>query len=57
MDKAQNELKGKIVTLKQDGWSDIHNTPVIANVLSTGESCYFLSAINSGSNIKSAIIV
>ncbi|KYQ49757.1 hypothetical protein ALC60_11159 [Trachymyrmex zeteki] len=54
MDKAQNELKGKIVTLKQDGWSDIHNTPVIANVLSTGESCYFLSAINSGSNIKSA---
>jgi len=32
-DEAQTELKGKTVTLMQDGWSDIHNTPVIANVV------------------------
>lgn len=37
----------------QDGWSNVHNTPVIANVLSTGKSSYFLSEIDSGSNIKS----
>jgi len=38
----------------QDGWSDVHNTPIIANVLSTGESSYFLSTIDSGCNVKSA---
>lgn len=32
----------------------IYITPIIANVLSTGESSYFLSAIDSGSNKKSA---
>lgn len=54
MDNARTELNGKTVTLMQDGWSDVHNIPIIANVLSTGESSYFLSAIDSGSNIKSA---
>lgn len=53
MDKTQIELKGKTVMLMQDGWSDVHNTTIIANILSTGES-YFLLAIDSGSNIKSA---
>jgi len=54
MDQTQSELKGKTVTLMQDGWSDVHNTPIIANVLSTGESSYFLSTIDSGCNVKSA---
>ncbi|CAL1672875.1 unnamed protein product [Lasius platythorax] len=54
MDTMQTELKGKTVTLMQDGWSDIHNTPIIANVLSTGELYYFLSVIDFGSNKKSA---
>jgi len=54
MDQTQSELKGKTVTLMQDGWSDVHNTPIIANVLSTGESSYFLLTIDSGCNVKSA---
>jgi len=54
MDQTQSELKGKTVTLMQDGWSDVHNTPIIANVLSTSESSYFLSTIDSGCNVKSA---
>lgn len=54
MDKTQIELKGKTVMLMQDGWSDVHNTTIIANILSTGESSYFLLAIDSGSNVKFA---
>lgn len=54
MNKVQTELNGKTVTLMQDGWSDVHNTPIIANILSIGESSYFLSAIDSGCNVKSA---
>lgn len=54
MDKMQTKLNGKTVTLMQDSWSDIYNTQIIANILSTGESSYFLPAIDSGCNIKSA---
>lgn len=48
------QLKGQTVTLIQDGWSNIHNQPVLANCLFDGKHVYFLSAFNTGSNEKTA---
>jgi hypothetical protein len=50
----KNDLKNKNVTLMQDGWSDIHNTPVIATSLQANEKSYFFSAIETGTNKKTA---
>ena len=36
----------------QDGWSDSHNTPVIASCVHTGDNAYFVSSVDSGSNKK-----
>ena len=48
------EMKGKDVVLIQDGWSDIHNTPVIATSLQCDGKAYFMSAIDTGTNKKTA---
>ena len=37
-------LNGKIVTLAQDGWSNIHNDPVLATCVTTDSGTYFLDA-------------
>ena len=47
-------LEGKDVTLVQDGWSDIHNSPVIAHCVHTGERSYFLNSVDTESNKKTA---
>ena len=52
--KMISELKGKDVVMMQDGWSDIHNTPVTATSLHTEGSAYFLSAVDTGTNKKTA---
>ena len=39
--KTATELKDREVTLIQDGWSDIHNTPVIASCVHTVDNAYF----------------
>ena len=52
--KMKTELKGKDVVMMQDGWSDIHNAPVIATCLHTESSVYFLSAVDTGTNKKTA---
>lgn len=52
--KVMAELKGKEVVLIQDGWSDIHNTPVIASSLQCEGTAYFLSAVDAGTNKKTA---
>lgn len=52
--KVSAELKGKDVVLIQDGWSDIHNTPVIATSLQCDNNTYFMSAIDTGTNKKTA---
>ena len=39
----------------QDGWSDIHNAPVIATSLNSEGSAHFLSAIDTGTNKKIAV--
>ena len=53
-DEMKAEVQGKSVTLITDGWSDIHNTPVTADSIHTGEKAYFLSAQDTGSNKKTA---
>ena len=48
------QTRGKEVTLIQDGWSDIHNNPVIATSIHTGSKSYFLNAVDTGANKKTA---
>lgn len=47
-------VKDKQVTLVQDGWSDIHNQPVIATAIHTGTSSHFISSTTTGANKKTA---
>ena len=47
-------LKDKPVTLIQDGWSDIHNSPVIAHCIHTGSKAYFLSSEETGAHKKTS---
>lgn len=51
-EEAKRELQGKSVTLIQDGWSSIHNDPVIANCVTDGKNVFFLSAIDTETNHK-----
>lgn len=51
---VKTEVEGKDVVMMQDGWSDIHNTPVIATSLHTGEKSYFMTAVETGTNKKTA---
>lgn len=46
------ELEGKVVTLVEDGWSTVHNDPVVATSLATGGKSYFLDAHDTGSMKK-----
>lgn len=48
------ETQGQEAILLQDGWSDIHNTYVIASSLHVKEKSYFLSAVETGTNQRSA---
>ncbi|GLV40939.1 hypothetical protein CBL_08513 [Carabus blaptoides fortunei] len=52
--EASDYLSGKMVTVVQDGWSTIHNDPVVANCISTGDKTFFLSAIDTGANHKTS---
>ena len=51
---AASVLKEKDATLVQDGWSDIHNSPVIAHSVHTGEKSYFVNSVDTGTNKKTA---
>lgn len=50
----RDDIKRSEVTLMQDGWSDIHNSPVIATAIHTGEKSHFVSSVETGSNVKDA---
>jgi len=50
----KTDLDGRNVTVMQDGLSDIHNTPVIACNVRTGNKSFFISAIDTGTNKKTA---
>jgi hypothetical protein len=54
MEKQDGELKGKIVTIMQDGWKTRTSEPVISHSITTGEKSYFLNAINAEENKKTA---
>lgn len=49
-----SELNGQIVTLIQDGWSNIHNNPIIASCLHNGKKSFFIRSVDSGSDKKTA---
>ena len=56
--RAENEmkqcLKGKLVVISQDGWSNVHNQPIIAtNLIYDGES-FPLDYVYTGSEKKTA---
>lgn len=52
--QLKSALTGKRVTVIQDGWSDVHNHPIIATSVHTGNKSYFLCSENTGSNRKTA---
>jgi hypothetical protein len=52
--EVKKELDGKKVTLLQDGWSDIHNKPVLASGVHTGTKAFLLSATETGAQKKTA---
>ena len=47
-------VSGKTATLVEDGWSNIHNEPVIASCLQVGKEVYFLDSHDTGAMTKSA---
>ena len=51
-DSMRHCLNGRIVTLAQDGWSNIHNDPVLATCVTTDSGTYFLDATDTGSMPK-----
>ena len=48
------KLEGKIVTMQQDGWSTLHNDPVIATSVTCEDNGYFIDAQYTGDNHKNA---
>ena len=46
-------IKGKTATLVEDGWSNIHNKPVVASCLQVGKDVYFLESCDTGAMTKS----
>ena len=52
--QVKDKLEDKDATLIQDGWSDLHKSPVIASSLYTQDKCHFLSPTDKGSNKKTA---
>lgn len=47
-----SELKGQNVTMIQDGWSNVHNHPVIATCLHNGNKAFFIRTNDPGSAKK-----
>jgi len=52
--RMKKKLDGKVVTMQQDGWSDIHNNPVIATSVTSEGSGYFVDATDTGAMAKTA---
>ena len=52
--KMKGDLEGKTVTLVEDGWSNIHNEPVIATCLQADERAYFFDAVETKTMSKTA---
>ena len=51
----ESELEGKFGTLIQDGWSDIHNYPILSHtVVTPSGQAYLINAIETKDSIKTA---
>ena len=50
--KMKANLEGKVVTIQQDGWSNIHNDPVVATSVTCDGKGYFLDAVETGTTSK-----
>jgi hypothetical protein len=52
--EVKDVLQGKYAVLSQDGWSDIHQEPVVAASLHCNGKTYPLDFEGTGANTKSA---
>ena len=52
-DIMRSDISGKTATLVEDGWSNIHNEPVIASSLQVDGKSYFLDSYYAGAMTKS----
>ena len=52
--KEANLLMGKKVVISQDGWSNLHNQPIIATALHYPGKSLFLDAVDVGAEAKRA---
>lgn len=52
--EMKSHFQGQDAVLVQDGWSDIHNSPIFASSLHMGGKSFFLSAVKTGTNKKTA---
>lgn len=50
----KKNVEGKQVTLIEDGWSNIHNDPIIATCIHCEGKSYFLDSIDAGTHTKNA---
>ena len=48
------EISGKSATLIEDGWSNIHNEPIVASCLQVEGKSYFLQSYDAEAMTKSA---
>ena len=48
----KKKIDGKSGTLIEDGWSNVHNEPVVATCLQVGSKVYFLDSHDTGSMPK-----
>lgn len=53
--KMKSEISGKAGTLVEDGWSTVHNEPVIASCLVVEGKPYFLDSHDTGTMTKTAV--
>lgn len=54
---TMEELSGQNVTLLQDGWSNVHNHPIIASCLHNGKKSFFIRTVDAGSEEKTSVFM
>lgn len=52
--QTKKNVEGKPVTLVEDGWSNIHNDPIIATCIHSEGKSYFLDSVETGTKTKNA---
>lgn len=52
--KMKTKVEGKEVCIAQDGWSDVHNSPIISHTMVVEGKSFLLNAVECGSSTKDA---